>query len=73
MNDDNDDYFETLYITPASSGVITITDDAYDLLQRSGAMEERERILAWLRSDHHVMTHTAWALAKQIENEEHWK
>lgn len=71
MNDDDDEDFETVYMT--HSGVITVTEDAYQYIGDAAALEERQQIIKWLRCDHHVMTHTAWALAKAIEDGEHLK
>lgn len=69
MNDDEG--FETIYMTNTS--VITITEEAYEMVQENAALEERQAILNWLRGDRHVMTHTARALANQIEAGEHLK
>lgn len=54
-----------------NDGIITISFGAYQMLAQEGASRERRSIINWLRSAHQPMTHTAWALAKQIEQREH--
>ena len=66
-----DDGFETVHTTKPA--LITLTLDAYNNIQRDAALQERLRIMAWLRSANQPMTHTAWAIAKAIETEEHHK
>lgn len=55
-----------------NTGVIMITADAYDAIEANAANEERQRIIDWLRSAQQPMTHTAWALAKAIEEGKHY-
>ncbi len=52
---------------------VMLSQGAYDALQDYAAQEERARIIAFLKDARHPMTHTAWALAKQIEDGEHLK
>lgn len=40
---------------------------------KEGVKQEREAIVEWLRSAIQPMTHTAWALARDIEAGEHLK
>lgn len=53
--------------------VVIITEDAYNSLQESAKLEERQAILKWLRSANQPLMHTAWQFAKSIEQGEHWK
>lgn len=50
---------------------ITITEEAYWALVKSGRQEERDAIVAWLRDAVQPMTHTCWAMAKKIEEGAH--
>ena len=56
-----------------SNDSITITFGAYQMLAQEGASRERRAIIEWLREASQPMTHTAWALAKQIEQRAHVK
>ena len=55
-----------------NTGVITLTLGAYNDIQGNAALDERQRIIDWLRSAQQPMTHTAWALAKAIEEGKHY-
>lgn len=67
-----EDGFETVYQSDKPA-LITLTLGAYETIQAQAALEERLRVLAWLRRAEQPMIHTAWALAKGIETGEHLK
>ena len=52
--------------------VITLTLGAYEDISKGAAMAERNRIVAWLRGSDQPMTHTAWAIARDISKGKHW-
>lgn len=54
-----------------SKDVITLTVAAYDMIGTNAASAERRAIIDWLRSADQPMTHTAWALAKGINDGAH--
>lgn len=67
---DDDPEESILYQSPP---LVTITKPAYDSIQATAALQERLAILAYLRNARQPMIHTAWALARDIENGEHLK
>jgi hypothetical protein len=51
--------------------VITLTVAAYEMIAANAASNERRAITDWMRSAVQPMTHTAWALARDIDNGVH--
>lgn len=57
--------------SPRKHPPLSIADIRFEM--NAAAMEERNKIIEWLRDASQPMTHTAWALAKLIEEEAHLK